>query len=115
MTDADTFLFGAGAAGSVSTVTGFNGVGVVGGDKAHFSDQTSTILENISLEAGGWTTFSLDSGNVVKIQAVGLAEGMGPFHSLKRRTGHGTARNTVRQALQISGFQGPARSRQAFL
>lgn len=78
-TDADTFFFRAGAVGNVSTVTGFNGVGIAGGDKAHFSDQDFDGPGQHITEAGGWTTFSFDSGNVVKIQAVGLAEGIDYF------------------------------------
>ncbi len=78
-TDADRFFFTAGGSGDISTVTGFNGAGAPGGDKASFSDQDFDGPGQHITEAGGWTTFSFDSGNVVKIQAVGLAEGIDYF------------------------------------
>ena len=55
-TDEDRFFFGAGSMSNVSTdeLTGFNGVGVVGGDKAHFSDQDLDNPGQHITEAGGW-------------------------------------------------------------
>jgi hypothetical protein len=78
-TDADTFSFNGWTGGKTLTVTGFNGVGVAGGDKAYFSDYEFDNPSKQVTEAGGWTTFTMDSGDTVKIQGVGLVENIDFF------------------------------------
>lgn len=80
--DADVFYFGGGGfGGNTSTVVGFNGAGVHGGDRAYFSDYYFSNPGKQITEANGWTTFNLNNGDTVKIQAVGLVENVDFFIS----------------------------------
>jgi Ca2+-binding RTX toxin-like protein len=72
--DADTFEFN--GWGGTTTVTGFNGEGVYGGDRVNIPKY---YFDGKPVESNGWTTFSLTSGDVVKVDAVGLDEGVDYF------------------------------------
>lgn len=76
--DADTFSFSAATGGKTSTVTGFNGAGVKGGDVAHFYGSFPPPEKQVT-EADGWTTFSFESGDTVLIQGVNLVSGLDYF------------------------------------
>lgn len=72
--DADTFEFN--GYGGTTTITGFNGEGAYGGDRINIDDY---YFDAKPVENNGWTTFSLTSGDVIKVQAVGLDEGVDYF------------------------------------
>jgi hypothetical protein len=81
--DADTFSFhdgyGYGYGANVSTVTGFNGIGKDGGDIAQFSKMDFSNPAKQITQSNGWTTFTMNSGDTVKIQGVGLVENIDFF------------------------------------
>jgi Ca2+-binding RTX toxin-like protein len=77
--DADVFYFGPSSGGKTTTITGFNGADLAGGDIAQFSEAVLGNPGKQISEAGGWTTFSLDGGGAVKIQGVGLVENIDFF------------------------------------
>ena len=73
--DSDVFEFN--GFGGTTTITGFNGEGVWGGDRINFDEYYRG--DSKPVEKDGWTTFSLTSGDVIKVQAVGLDEGVDYF------------------------------------
>lgn len=75
--DADLFEFN--GWGGETTITGFNGAGAWGGDRINIEDYYLSDPKSQIKEANGWTTFSLDSGDIIKVQAVGLDEGVDYF------------------------------------
>lgn len=82
--DNDLFSFRSfydGDGNNVATVTGFNGIGKAGGDIAQFSKDDFTNPSAQITRANGWTTFKMDTGDMVKIQGVGLAENLDYFIS----------------------------------
>ena len=56
-----------------------DGIGVQGGDIAHFSSYNLSSPSKQITEANGWTTFTLNSGDMIKIQGVGLVEDVDYF------------------------------------
>jgi hemolysin type calcium-binding protein len=77
--DSDTFYLNVSVVGKTTTITGFNGAGVAGGDIARFTSYVLPDPDKQITEASGWTTFSLDDGGTVKIQGVGLDMGVDYF------------------------------------
>lgn len=77
--DADEFYFADFALGGTATLKGFNGAGQTGGDVLTMSVYELGNPATQITESGGKTTFTLNSGDALQVDAVGLQANLDYF------------------------------------